>query len=51
LEGKGFISAQQAEEKVVSEYDKFNKTQTIKSDFDKTVKSLQEKNNPKQREI
>ena len=41
LEGKGAISAKQAEEKAFVEYDKFNKTQKIESDFDKAVKSLQ----------
>jgi len=41
LEGKGTISAKQAEEKAFKEYDKFNKTQKIESDFDKAVKSLQ----------
>lgn len=40
LEGKGKISAKQAEEKANSEYDKFNKTQKIESDFDKVVKAL-----------
>jgi len=40
LEDKGQISAKQAQEKAFSEYDKFNKTQKIESDFDKMVKSL-----------
>jgi hypothetical protein len=40
LEGKGSISAKQAEEKAFAEYDKFNKTQKIESDFDKVVKAL-----------
>ena len=47
LEGKGSISAKQAEEKAFQEYDKFNKTQKIESDFDKAVKALQKKNSPK----
>jgi hypothetical protein len=47
LEGKGSISAKQAEVKALLEYDKFNKTQKIESDFDKAVKALQKKNNPK----
>lgn len=47
LEGKGTISAKQAEEKAFAEYDKFNKTQKIESDFDKAVKSLQTKNKSK----
>jgi len=40
LEGKGKISAKQAEEKAFTEYDKFNKTQKIESDFDKAVKKI-----------
>ncbi len=44
LEGKGTISAKQAEEKAFAEYDKFNKTQKIESDFDKAVKALTRKN-------
>ena len=48
LEGKGSVSAQQAEEKAYSEYDKFNKTQKIESDFDKAIKSLQQRNNQNQ---
>lgn len=43
LEGKGKISAKQAEEKAFEEYDKFNKTQKIESDFDKMIKSLKNK--------
>ena len=43
LEGKGSISAKQAEEKAFVEYEKFNKTQKIESDFDKAVKSLKKK--------
>jgi hypothetical protein len=45
LEGKGAISAKQAEKKAFAEYDKFNKTQRIESDFDKAVKSLEKRNN------
>lgn len=44
LEDKGTISAKQAEEKAFAEYDKFNKTQKIESDFDKAVKALTRKN-------
>ena len=40
---KGKISHKQAEEKAFSEYDKFNKTQKIDSDFDKEVRRLLEK--------
>lgn len=38
LEGKGKISHEQAEHKAFAEYDVFNKTQKIESDFDKLVK-------------
>ena len=40
LEGLGKKSKKQAENKAFSEYDKFNKTQKIESDFDKMVKGL-----------
>lgn len=40
LEGSGKKSKKQAENKAHSEYDKFNKTQKIESDFDKMVKGL-----------
>lgn len=40
LEGYGSVSRKQAEEKAFAEYDKFNKTQRIDSDFDKAVKRL-----------
>ncbi|OEU75749.1 MAG: cell filamentation protein Fic [Desulfuromonadales bacterium C00003093] len=40
LEGYGSTSRKQAEEKAFTEYDKFNKTQRIESDFDKLVKQL-----------
>ena len=40
LEGKGRISKKAADEKAVSEYAEFNKTQKIASDFDKEVKKL-----------
>ena len=43
LEGKGKTSAKQAENKAFKEYDKFNKTQKIESDFDKMIKSLKNK--------
>lgn len=41
LEGKGKISKKQAEQKAETEYDIFNKTQKIISDFDKQIKKLQ----------
>ena len=40
LEGLGKKSKKQAENKAFSEYNKFNKTQKIESDFDKMVKGL-----------
>lgn len=41
LEGKGKMTKQQADKKAEAEYDAFNKTQKIISDFDKTVKALE----------
>ncbi len=40
LEGKGAISHKNAELKAFSEYDSFNKTQKIDSDFDKETRKL-----------
>lgn len=40
LEGKGRISKIRAEKKAINEYNEFNKTQKIISDFDKTIKKL-----------
>ena len=40
LEGKGSVSRKTAESKAFSQYDKFNKTQNINSDFDKFVKNI-----------
>jgi hypothetical protein len=40
LEGLGTISHQQAINKASNEYDSFNKTQKINSDFDKQIKGL-----------
>ncbi len=40
LQGKGAISKLQADKKAVQEYDVFNKTQKIISDFDKEIKKL-----------
>lgn len=40
LEGKGKVSKLQADKKAVKEYDTFNKTQKIISDFDKEIKKL-----------
>ena len=41
LKGKGNISKLQANKKAIAEYDKFNKTQKIISDFDKRIKKLE----------
>ena len=43
LEGKGSISKIQAAKKAVQEYDEFNKTQKIVSDFDKLIKKIDKK--------
>jgi hypothetical protein len=43
LEGYGKVSRKKAEEKAISEYERFNKTQKIDSDFDKQVKLLSDK--------
>lgn len=40
LEGYGSISREQAEQKALAEYEKFNKQQRIESDFDRQVKKL-----------
>ncbi|MBM94326.1 MAG: cell filamentation protein Fic [Oceanospirillaceae bacterium] len=40
LEGYGSVSRQQAENKAIAEYDKFNQQQKIESDFDREVKKL-----------
>mgnify|MGYP005797296917 FL=1 len=40
LKGKGKISKKDADKKATAEYDRFNKTQKITSDFDKEVKRL-----------
>ncbi len=41
LQGKGVVSKIQADKKAIKEYDTFNKTQKIISDFDKVVKGLE----------
>lgn len=43
LEGKGSISKLQADKRAIKEYDEFNKTQKIISDFDKEIKKLGKK--------
>jgi len=40
LDGKGKVSHKQAEQKAFTEYEEFNKTQGIESDFDREVKKL-----------
>ena len=50
LPEKGTVSAKQVEEKAFKEYDEFNKTQRIVSDFDKMVKLLGEVNQEFQQE-
>lgn len=47
LEGFGKVSHQQAISKAAQEYDTFNKTQKVNSDFDKQIKALQQKNKKK----
>ena len=43
LKDKGRISAKMAKDKAGQEYDIFNKTQKIESDFDKSVKAIEAK--------
>ncbi len=43
LDGKGSVSHQAAKTKAGEEYDEFNKTQKIESDFDKFVKEVEKK--------
>ncbi|KXT71784.1 putative DNA-binding protein in cluster with Type I restriction-modification system [Streptococcus gordonii] len=43
LEGKGSISKKQADTKAVQEYEKFNRTQKIISDFDKHIMKIMRK--------
>lgn len=43
LEGYGKVSREQAEQKALAEYEKFNKQQGIESDFDRQVKKLLQK--------
>jgi hypothetical protein len=47
LEHKGTVSHQQAIEKAVGEYDEFNKTQKIESDFDRFTKQILDKSKEK----
>lgn len=43
LKDKGRISKKQAEAKAIAQYEDFNKTQKIESDFDEVIKSLKKK--------
>ncbi len=43
LEGKGKISKLEADKKAIAEYNEFNKTQKIISDFDKEIEKLKMK--------
>ncbi len=43
LDNKGKISKKQADKKAIAEYDEFNKTQKIESDFDRAIKQLSQK--------
>lgn len=43
LQGKGSISKKLADQKAKTEYDEFNKTQKINSDFDQEIKKLLQK--------
>lgn len=47
LDGKGKVSHKEAEQKAFTEYDEFNKTQEIESDFDREVKKLLEQKKKK----
>lgn len=42
LQGKGKISKITADKKAIAEYDVFNKTQKIISDFDREIKKMKE---------
>ena len=44
LKDKGSISQKMAQQKAISEYEKFNKTQKIISDFDKFIEKLKKEN-------
>lgn len=47
LPDKGRVSSKEAKEKAYSEYDEFNKTQRINSDFDKEIKKMLSDGNAK----
>lgn len=43
LNGKGKMSMEKAKLKAIAEYDEFNKTQKIESDFDRAIKQISQK--------
>ena len=45
LENKGTVSREQAKQKAFDEYEEFNKSQKIESDFDKEMKKVLKNNN------
>lgn len=47
LDGKGQISMNHAEKKAIKEYEKFNKSQKIESDFEKEIKKMLKKSEPR----
>ena len=49
LDGKGGISHKKAEQRAFKEYEEFNKTQSIESDFDREVKELLKSNHSKEK--
>jgi len=49
LDGKGGISHKKAEQRAFKEYEEFNKTQSIESDFDREVKKLLKSNPSKEK--
>ena len=49
LDGKGSISIEQAKQKAFAEYEEFNKTQEIESDFEEVMKKLEKKAVPKKK--
>jgi len=50
LEGLGKVSRIQAENKASEEYEKFNKLQKIESDFDKSIKALEQRSKQERKE-
>ena len=44
MKNKGRVSHKEAQDKAYTEYDIFNKTQKIESDFDKAIKAMLKNN-------